>query len=276
MNKLKFNYYGLELPELTPISFLPTIIGTDFQEHSAPTFSRDGTEIYWSRHLASHPDYPNHPQTIMMVKYEKGEWSNPTIAPFSGTHHEGGPIYAFDKDKIFFYSMRPKTDRNLDFNNIWTVRRHHNIWLEPIQLPSPIKTSKFQITPSLAADGTLYYQTFDENAVRNMRFVYSSKQEGSWRPPQILSPNLNNEFQDWLPAISPDRRYFVFSSLRGEATGFDLYLTKYQNNTWSAPIKLQSPINTKASERFPGFTRDGKFLFFIRDWQIYWVSTAIL
>ncbi len=44
----------------------------------------------------------------------------------------------------------------------------------------------------------------------------------------------------------------------------DLYITYYdeQINKWSIPQDLGKPINSRAQERFPYVSPDGKFLFF--------------
>jgi hypothetical protein len=107
--------------------------------------------------------------------------------------------------------------------------------------------------------------------------MFSTRKGKIWTEPQILSPNFNVRYQDWLPCIAGDNSYIIFSSLRGDGEGFNLYLSKRnKNGTWGTPQFLNKPINTLTSERFPGLTRDGKFLFFIRDSRIYWVSAEIL
>ena len=96
------NYFGFNPPSLNPELFAPKLIGTQHHEHSAPTFSLDGTEIYWSRYFKSDEERP---QTIVMMKFERNSWSSPIIAPFSGKHHDGGPIFSYDEDLLYFYSM---------------------------------------------------------------------------------------------------------------------------------------------------------------------------
>ncbi|MFX1513426.1 MAG: hypothetical protein ACFFCQ_12635, partial [Promethearchaeota archaeon] len=41
-------YLGLTPPKITPEIFAPGIISTHHHEHSFPTFSPDGREVYWS------------------------------------------------------------------------------------------------------------------------------------------------------------------------------------------------------------------------------------
>jgi len=267
-------YFGFNPPGLIPERFAPKLIGTQHHEHSAPTFSLDGTEIYWSRYFKSDDE---NPQTIMMTKFVENKWISPIIAPFSGKYHDGGPIFSYNKDLLYFYSMRPHFDRNVNYNNLWAVSRSNSTWGVPYKLPFPINTDKFQVTPTISQDDTLYYTTYNEKASKNMIFMFSKKNGEMWTKPQILSANFNVQYQDWLPCIAGDGSFFIFSSLRGDNEGFNLYLSnRKKDGTWGIPQFLKNQINTSASERFPGLTRDGKFLFFIRDSQIYWVSTEIL
>ncbi|MFX0022510.1 MAG: hypothetical protein ACFE9S_09280 [Candidatus Hermodarchaeota archaeon] len=274
MTSTNKKYYGFNPPGLIPELFAPKLIGADYHEHSAPTFSLDGTEIYWSRQYISDKERP---QTIMMMKFVENNWTSPEIAPFSGKYHDGGPIFSFNEDLLYFYSMRPHLDRNINYNNLWAISRSNSTWGEPYKLPFLINTEKFQVTPTISQDDTLYYTSYNEKASRNMIFMFSKKKGNTWTKPQILSPNFNVRYQDWLPCIAPDNSFFIFSSLREPSEVFNLYLSnRKKDGTWGIPQYLNNQINTAASERFPGLTRDGKFLFFIRDSQIYWVSTEIL
>ena len=52
-------------------------------------------------------------------------------------------------------------------------------------------------------------------------------------------------------------------------------------DTWSEPINMGEPINTRAQERLPGISPDGKYLFFTRwtpdqDQDVFWVSAGII
>lgn len=267
-------YFGFKPPGLIPELFAPNLIGVQHQEHSAPTFSLDGTEIYWSRYFNSDSE---HPQTIVMMKYVENNWSPPEVAPFSGKYYEGSPIFSYNEDLLYFYSMRPHLDRNLNYNNLWAVSRSSSSWGEPYKLPFPISTEKFQVTPTISQDDTLYYTTYDQKAPMNMIFMFSRKEGNTWTKPQILSSHLNVKYLDWLPCIARDNSFFIFSSIRDDSETCNLYLSnRRKDGTWGIPQRLNNQINTTASERFPGLTRDGKYLFFIRDSQIYWVSTEIL
>jgi hypothetical protein len=62
----------------------------------------------------------------------------------------------------------------------------------------------------------------------------------------------------------------------------DLYVCFRQpDGTWTDRVSLGEPINSKALERFPTVSPDGKYLFFTRwtpehDEDVFWVSAGII
>jgi hypothetical protein len=57
----------------------------------------------------------------------------------------------------------------------------------------------------------------------------------------------------------------------------DLYISyRDENGNWSRSIKLNEDINTAESEALPYVTVDGKYLFFTRQGDIYWVNASFI
>ena len=73
------------------------------------------------------------------------------------------------------------------------------------------------------------------------------------------------------PFISPDESFLIFDKIG------DMYITFLDNEgAWSPSKKLNHEINTSAYEFAPYVTPDGKYFFFTRDDNIYWVDAKIL
>ncbi|NHJ86727.1 MAG: hypothetical protein FK734_14785 [Asgard group archaeon] len=271
---LKGKYLGLPLPDLEPQIFAPSIVNTHHHEHSSPTFSPDGLEFYWSRWRR--PD-EGLPQVIMYMKQKNGFWSKPKVATFSGKFSDGGPVFSYDGQKLFFYSTRPNLKWEQNDNNIWFVKRTPEGWSEAEMLDVSINTDKAQVVPSIAKNGNLYYCSYSEK-IKDMEIVQSIFKENKYQKPKPLGGHFNMKYRDWLPCISPDENYIIYSSNGPNNIGsYDLYISfKNNDNHWSEPINLGDRINTKGTERFPSLTLDGKFLFFVRDSTIYWVSIQII
>tara|TARA_R110002012_G_scaffold165970_3_gene328866 strand:+ start:1691 stop:3283 length:1593 start_codon:yes stop_codon:yes gene_type:complete len=86
---------------------------------------------------------------------------------------------------------------------------------------------------------------------------------GLWIDILKLNIGFNNASIDH-PTVSPDGKKLYFSSnVSGGFGGFDLYSSDILlDGTLSVPINLGGTINTSEDDKFPTFSKDGKFLFF--------------
>ena len=274
------DYFGQTPPDSIPKLFMPEAI--NHLAHSSPTFSTDGSEMYWSTVSGE-----NDTRKIYFVRYENGIWSEPILAPFSGNYHDDQPFISYDGNKLFFASKRPKTPGGDENLNLWYCIKSDKEWSDPI----PVNNSIGTWTPSVTRNGTLYFMDNIEDA-GNRGYKYSKGifrsvlVDGKYSYPELLPEQINSkDFQDWCPFIAPDESYLIFSSDRSDGFGMgDLYISFHDVNsdTWSEPVNLGEPINTQLQERFPGVSPDGKYLFFTR-WlgysfyhDLYWVSVKII
>ncbi len=269
-------YLGQRPPALTPLKFAPDTVSTENHEHSSLAISPDGTEMYWS--LWRRPDQ-GLPQVIFYTRMEDGQWSSPQPAPFSGKYNDGGPVFSADARRLYFYSKRPSPRENEPENlDIWFVEKTINGWSEPKNLGYPINTEKLEAMPSIAGDGSLYFVKSHEGVAGGMGIYCAKYVDGQYQAPKALDPQINSVHHDWTPYIAPDQSYLLFSSNRPDGNrNFDLYVTfQKSNGNWTEPQSLGKEVNTEAEERFPGVSPDGKYLFFTRGSDIYWVSSLVI
>src|ERR1044071_8310684 len=84
-----------------PIIFAPGVISTRDYESSI-TFTPDGKVAYF---VKSSPDLSL--RVIVMSRFEKGKWTTPEVAPFSGEYTDNDPCFSPDGTKLYFASRRP-------------------------------------------------------------------------------------------------------------------------------------------------------------------------
>lgn len=277
------DYLGQTPPGATPRVFAPGIVSTDHHEHSSPTFSPDGKEIYWS--LWRRPD-KGEPQVIMFVKKENGQWTSPQVASFSGKYKDGGPVFSADGKKLYFYSRRPlATEKGEESaaNHIWVVERTEKGWSEP-RIIDFINADGFpSVSPSVAGAGSLYFSGKMEG-VRNQTGIYCTRWiDNRYSEPEVLGETVNSQNFDWSPFIARDESYLIFSSDRpGQRGNGDLYISfRMDDGFWSEPGNMGNEVNTPRQERFPCVSPDGKFLFFTRSINdnhddIFWVDAGMI
>jgi hypothetical protein len=269
-------YYGQSFPTDIPQEFAAGIISTDQHEHSIPTISVDGKECYWS--MVALP-LGETPQKIYSSSFKDGKWTNPHLASFSSSYVDGGPVFSFDNQHLYFYSRRPlDISSNVEQLRIWVVDRKENGWGEPHLAFGKDHADQLQSSFSCTKTGTFYYSGIFEGVKNNMGIYRIRQKNGVFGSPELLPSHINSSHHDWIPYIAPDESYLIFSSDRPGSIGFfDLYISFHiENDHWSESLNLGPTINTEGSERFSGLTPDRKAFFFVRDSEIYWVDSRFI
>ena len=88
--------------------------------------------------------------------------------------------------------------------------------------------------------------------------IYQSKRmrTGEWGQP-VLVEGVNGPFNSRHPAFSEDGRLLFYSSDREDHIGgYDLYFSRFDQDTWSAGRPLSQMINTIGDEVFPFLIKD--------------------
>ncbi|MEO8961950.1 MAG: OmpA family protein, partial [Ginsengibacter sp.] len=85
-----------------------------------------------------------------------------------------------------------------------------------------------------------------------------------WSEPQNLGRNVNSEFWESTPSLSPDKRDLYFSSNRiGGYGGKDIWVChRNEKGDWSEPENLGPVINTQGDESTPFLHADNETLYF--------------
>ncbi|HVZ96023.1 MAG TPA: OmpA family protein [Chitinophagaceae bacterium] len=88
--------------------------------------------------------------------------------------------------------------------------------------------------------------------------------KNGWSEPQNMGGNVNTEFWESSPSLSPDKRDLYFSSSRpGGYGGSDIWVChRNDNGRWSTPENLGPEINTAGDEGTPFIHADNQTLYF--------------
>lgn len=85
-----------------------------------------------------------------------------------------------------------------------------------------------------------------------------------WSQPENLGPNINSEFWESSPSLSPDKQDLYFSSnVSGGFGGEDLWVShRSKDGTWGPAKNLGAAINTSGDESCPYMHADNQTLYF--------------
>ncbi|MCB0525445.1 MAG: SPOR domain-containing protein [Lewinellaceae bacterium] len=104
-----------------------------------------------------------------------------------------------------------------------------------------------------------------ESGINMSLYVGDVDENGQWKNIKPFPYNGSN-YATGFPSLSPDGNTLIFASTQpGGLGGWDIYVSNFNNGTWSAPRNLGSPLNTPGNEVTPYF--DGTSLYFSSDWH---------
>lgn len=243
------------LPEL----FDAQLAADDDNRHSALAFAPDGSELFYSVYVNNQG-----PQKIFVSKNLDGAWSDPTLAPFSGTYKDGGPLISDDGKRLYFYSNRPvppATEPSGDYD-LWYVERTADGWGKPVNPGAPVNTGENESTYALANDGDIYFTRYGEDK-RNL--LLKSRHTGeAFIPPGVIK-ELTDQVSFFEPVAIDGEDFFIFTNnvQKGRFYYTALFISyRNEDGSWTRPKDMGDMINF-GEGRFPSLSPDGRYLYFL-------------
>jgi len=246
---LKGLYFGQKPPDLIPEIFAPGIVSINGRYENGISFSPDLDEVYFS---ASKKDED---PDIYFSKLEGKKWTHIKKANFTKGKKDGEmqPFFSFSGKKVYFTAHNSDfTDSKIWYVNrledSWSdaIKLDSPINDGEVFHASPAKNgdlfyfnmSKMKlyyapnnngevqevgiefgihgfISPSqdfLVVDA----QNRDDKRKDNDLYVYFKEKDGAWTKPINLGNEVNSNFGETVPSITPDGKYLFFSRYNEE------------------------------------------------------------
>jgi Tol biopolymer transport system component len=248
-----------------PTPFAPNLF-PDSTQAIAPAFSLDCHTVWYTNINASG-------QFIVTSRYERGQWTPPTPASFSGTWRDLEGAMSPDGSFLIFASSRPFTPGAKPPDgfwggqshpgrggNLWRVDRKGNEWSAPVRLSEVVNQGTNVFSPSVVADGSLYFMTRGAKSFEIYRSQFSG---GHYQRPE-LAPFSDEQWSNVDPTVAPDESFAVFSSNRPPTAqgDQDLFIVFRVDGKWGVPVSLGPEVNSPAGETEAHLAPDGHTLFF--------------
>ena len=253
-------------PAATPTVFAPGEISAGVNVDAA-TFAPQGDLVYFDENAFDG-------STIMVSRQVAGHWQAPEVAPFSGVWRDLDPAMSPDGRFLVFCSNRPAAPGGAALDSVgwngklnagkgahlWRVDRAGAGWGEPMALPATVNDGTRLYSPSVAADGSVYFQRPDA-ASHTFHLARSQWRDGRYDPPTrvAIGPDGADERD---PAVAPDESFIVFSANYGAKDApHRLHIAFREGDRWGAPIDLGDAANIEGAEG-PHLGPDGRTLYF--------------
>jgi hypothetical protein len=259
-------FFGQSPPDTVPALFAPGMISdAGYRLHGTPSFSPNGDEVFW----------PVVPPKLMHSVLTGSGWSSPEEVTF-GVRGIGSPSFTLDGKRLYFQGIHSDGFGSVD---LWYVEKTDTGWSSPHNAGSPPNSESLETQPSLSLAGDLIYTGKLDGSGMDRGIYYCRHAEGKYDDAVLLDSTVNSSAIDYTPFLSRDGTYLLFSSSRPGVNESDLKLYisfRDSEGAWSEPKDLSQALHIEGSARFPQTTCDSKFLFFLSDGRVYWVSTANL
>ena len=247
-SKLMGPYLGRKPPGTAPVLFAPGVVSTKADEYALEV-SASGDEILFVRDV----------RLMLASRNSEGTWDDPAVAPFSGKFVDGESCFSPDGNKIYFMSRRPLAGSKMP-SHLWVSEKKGHQWSNPLPVAGIIHDKQLH-APSIAADGSIY-----EDGI--IRFECA---DGRYRPAERLA------MDGGFPYIFPDESCIIYAKRPPGRRDIDLFVSfRKPDETWSPGLSLGENINSPENEGNAFVTADGRYLFFVRKFDIYWVSAEII
>jgi Tol biopolymer transport system component len=247
---------GRPLP--TPALFAEGSITTPDDEMDAG-FAPDGRTIYFTKdHMGQRLGL------IVVSRFERGHWTEPEVASFSGRYTDYDPFVTRDGSKLFFASNRPATGTARKDFDIWMVERSGDRWGEPKNLGAPINTPQDEFYPTVAADGALYFSATRPDTKGRSDIYRARWRDGRYDPPENLGDAVNSPATEVDSYVAPDQSYVIFAGIGrpDDLGGGDLYVSQQVNGAWTPARHIGAGVNSSSREYCPSASPDGQYFFF--------------
>lgn len=296
------DYFGEEPPGAEPVLFAPGIASTDMGDDWPPIFTPDGNEALL-RVAGPAEDERIHVKLVHSQRVA-GTWQAPVPLWFSNQFLVVEGFFALSPDgtKLFVSTRRSEWQEDSPPDrDIWIFEREGDEWGEPVSTGPLVNSDVHDLVSSVASDGTIY---FDREPREGDWYAesYFARPDGSGGYLEAEELVISGT-QSFLKAcIAHDDSYLILTG-SNPGRGFDLFVSfKTADDSWGEPINIEA-INSEYSDKFPGLSPDGKYLFFAsrrtqaedtptRLWgqselgilpstpgnqvDVYWVSTSVI
>ena len=176
-----------------------------------PFITSDGKKLFFSSNRPKNGiNLQDDCDFWFVEKMESGEWSEAQHLDYPCTPNLHDFYYVSSHDGSIYFSIFNNGKGDLYFTSKKSAK---NV---PIRLDEPINTEHNEHDPFIAPDGSYLIFTSDRPGGLGSADLYICfrNEDNSWSAPVNMGKTINSEEYDYCPILSPDEKYFFFSSYR--------------------------------------------------------------
>lgn len=240
----------IEKEKYYKVENLGEYVNSEYPEYAA-TFSDNYTYMIFTsrrpRKVSQMARRRYHVRDIHEEVYEAskvdGNWAKTKLfsRPIPQATHDASIAMSEDGSSLLYYIARRNGDIYVSFNE-------DGKWSKRESIGENINTRDYNEPHAFLTDnGETLIWVSDKEGGKGFKDIYVSKkgEDGNWDEGVSISDDINSEYDEDAPYVSPDGQYLYFSS-RGHNSmgGYDLFRCKREGSGWGKPENLGYPINS--------------------------------
>ena len=234
-----------------PVDYRPKNIGfcvnTSDDEYVNQYYVNENKIIFTKRYKSISKDKSSLEENVFITTMYDSVGSIPQLL-FDNLKDIGAANISPDGNEIYFSASSWKDGKGSC--DIYCTKFENNKWSTPENINS-INTSDWESQPCVSYDGKeLFFVRRNKKLGTSDIYVAFRDDNGEWKSPQKLNPNINTEGNEMAPFVHHDGKTLYFSSdgLIGMG-GYDLFMSRRdQKGEWMDAVNLGYPLNTSGNE----------------------------
>ncbi|MFK7784582.1 MAG: hypothetical protein AB8B56_05695, partial [Crocinitomicaceae bacterium] len=235
------------------------------QNEYGPSVSTDGAELIMTSNRPN-GHTPNeigvYDDDIYVSSIQDGKWSKPKAikGPVNSEADDVSNNLSYDGTKLLMHRVE---DGQCD---IFESKLVGADWTAPTKLQPAISSKRAnERFASYSPDGwSIYFNRDNANRSTGYEVMYSSMQSKlrkDFMAAQMIS-TINSKFNEGPIYVHLDgETMYIASEGDGSLGGYDIFVSKNINGTWSKPKNMGYPINTQYDHFFFSATANGKYAY---------------
>lgn len=251
------------------ISEDPTVNGDVFRGSVSP----DGNSLYFFRKMDPRAeDY-----RIFRTDRRDGKWSPAVRVNLGGEHSDLYPSISRDGNLMVFASYRkaPGDASEKPNAHIWLTKRVGDGWSEPELVENVNRLGWYHSWVEFGPDGSIHFRRTSPDWSQTETLVARPNGNG-FSAPVPFEPVTR--WQGWRKDVDVEggspgpNGELVFLNVRSRdpfsgRLATDIWVTRKGDGRWSEPKPLGPTINLAGIDLFQFFSKDGRTMYFIRDFD---------
>ncbi len=236
-----------------PVDAVNSISG-DYMPQVNPT----GTRLYFTSVRKGGFDFQNANskpndwgEDIYFSDLTNDVWSTPELLPepLNSTGNDFGSAFTGDGQVMVY--VKCSDTKGVGSCDLYITELNGTEWSQPVNMGNVVNSEDWESQPTISSDGNriIFSSTRKGGYGGSDLYMTEKNHLGDWGIPQNLGSTINTPLSDGSPYLAPDGKTLYYSTAGHPGFGgTDIFYSVFENDKWSKPENLGTPINSEGDD----------------------------